>query len=203
MKHSISLFLLLTGVIFLFSGCFLKSVHPLITEDQAMLIQGLDGVYESDDERWTFASDNSPVLVADLIREYPDKNISMDPGEADSLKMNAYLIKLEHLDDPEMPDDFFLGMIGEINGQLFLNLKLFQIDLGMNISFADFHKFNVNTFSRIRIHDNQIVMEPFASEWIAELIKNNQVRIKHERVYSDFDDSTEILITASNRDLAR
>ena len=55
------------------SGCFLKSVHPLITAEKAILVEELDGVYETDDQRWTFASDKNPELVADLIRKYPDE----------------------------------------------------------------------------------------------------------------------------------
>lgn len=201
MKRLLAFLVLLLTLTILLSGCYLKSVHPLITNEQAKLITGVDGVYESDDARWTFASDENPVMIADLLRGYPDKSINIEPGESDSLNMNAYLIKMEPLDDSNEPADYFIGMIGEINNQLYLNLRLFQIDFGVNTSFGALHTFNVNTFSRITIEDNQIVMEPFASEWIAELIQNNQVRIKHERVYSEFDDSTEILITASNREL--
>lgn len=188
-------------VTFVFSGCFLKSVHPLITNDQAILIPGVDGIYLSKDARWTFASDHNPAMVADILREYPDDSFSIEPGEEDSLNINGYLIKMQPLDDPEQPPELFLGMIGEINGQYYLNLRLFVIDFGVNNNFATLHKFNVNTFSRIKVEDDQIIMEPFASEWIAGLIKNNQVRIKHERINDEFGDSTEILITASNREL--
>jgi hypothetical protein len=61
----------------------------------------------------------------------------------------------------------------------------------------------VNTFSKIKVDAARLVMEPFASSWIKEQIENYRVRIKHEAVYSDFDNSSEILITASTKELQK
>lgn len=201
MKRAVNKIILLSVLTVTLSGCFLKSVHPLINNKNAVLIEGLDGVYEKEDQRWTFASDNNPKLIADLIREYPDENVSFDPGETDSLGINGYLIRLEPLDEPDSKPEYFIGMIGEINGDLYLNLKLLELDYGVNSSFGNAHQFNVNTFSKFRFSGEELAIQPFASSWIGDQIRNNRVRIKHEIVTSDFDDSSEILITASTKEL--
>jgi hypothetical protein len=183
------------------SGCYLKSVHPLITADDGVILDGLEGVYETDGSRWTFASDNDPEAVTDLFRRYDDDEISIDPGETDSLNLDGYLIMFENLEDPNPKAELFIGTIGEINGNMYLNLKLFAIDLGINDTFVGSHLFNVNTFSKIELTDNELIMEPFASSWIKDQILNNRVRIKHETVTNDHDESSEILITASTSEL--
>ena len=184
-----------------FSGCFLKSVHPLFTSEEAILVEGLDGTYENNDQRWTFASDNNPKMLADLIRKYPDEDISFDPGETDSLNMNSYLILFEEFDEADIQPVLFLGKVGKINNQLYLNLKLFEVDFGTSATPLITHKFNINTFSRINVQQEELIIEHLESSWIKDQILNNRVRIKHEVVQSDYDDSTEILITASTREL--
>lgn len=188
-------------MLFFLNGCFLKSVHPLITNKQAVLIEGLDGVYETDDQRWSFASDTYPEKVAELINQYPNEDISIEPEEVDSLNLNGYIVLMEQLDKPEAAPTLFVGMTGEINGDMYLNLKLLDVSFGMNSSFVDNHKFNINTFSKIKVAEEKLEMKPFRSSWIIGQIQDNRIRIKHEIVYSDFDDSSEILITASNKEL--
>ncbi|MGN8225515.1 hypothetical protein [Gracilimonas sp. BCB1] len=201
MKKTITKALLLSLLVVSLSGCFLKSVHPLFTAEEAILLEGLDGTFENGDQRWTFASDNNPKMLAELIRKYPDEDISFDPGEEDSLKMNAYLILFEETDEPNTAPVLFLGKVGKLNGQHYLNLKLLDIDLGMSASPVITHRFNINTFSRIDVQGDKLVLEHLESSWIKDQILNNRVRIKHEVVKSDYDDSTEILITASTPEL--
>jgi hypothetical protein len=197
----ITLFGSLMLAVFLLSGCFLKSVHPLITHKNATLITGLDGVFEIKDQRWSFASDKHPEKVAELIRQYPDEEVSIEPGEVDSLNLKGYIVLMEPLDDSLAKPVLFIGMAGEINGDVYLNLKLLDFSFGMNSSFVGSHTFNVNTFSKIKVTEEELVMEPFKSSWIRTQIENNRIRIKHEIVYSDMDDSSEILITASTKEL--
>ncbi len=201
MKKTLSKILLLSLLIVSLSGCFLKSVHPLFTAEEAILLEGLDGTFENGDQRWTFASDNNPEMLAELIRRYPDDDISIEPGDEDSLKMNAYLIFFEETGEPNIPPVLFLGKVGKLNNQYYLNLKLFDIDFGMSATPLVTHKFNINTFSRIDVQDDELVLEHLESSWIKDQILNNRVRIKHEVVRSDYDDSTEILITASTPEL--
>lgn len=203
MKKTITKILLLPVIVFSFSGCFLKSVHPLVTSTEAIMLENLDGVYETEDQRWVFASDKNPEMVANLISQYPDESISIEPGEEDSLGLNAYLVLFTNKQALGARPVLFLGMVGEINGDQFLNLKILDLNMGESSTFVESHRFNVNTFSKIKLDDEKLVMEPFASSWIGDQIRNNRVRIKHETIYSEFDDSSEILITASTNELQK
>ncbi|WP_395078365.1 hypothetical protein [Gracilimonas sp.] len=165
------------------------------------MMEGIEGVYESKDTRWTFASDKTPEVIAQIIKSYPSDDVSFDPGETDSLGFPGYLILREKPDEPNFNPEIYIGMTGEIDGTYYLNLKLFEVDLEVNSTFANSHRLNVNTFSKVQLQNDRLVIEPFASSWIRDLISNNQVRIKHERMYSEFDDSSEILITASSDEL--
>jgi hypothetical protein len=59
----------------------------------------------------------------------------------------------------------------------------------------------VNTFSKINVTNEDLSIEFFKSSWIKEQIQNNRIRIKHEAVNDAIFESTEILITASTREL--
>lgn len=201
MNNRLKCFTLLVLVALISSGCFLKSAHPLITTQNVKMMEGIEGVYESKDTRWTFASDKTPEVIAQIIKSYPSDDVSFDPGEIDSLNFPGYLILREKPNVPHFDPEIYIGMTGEIDGDFYLNLKLFEVDLGVNSTFANSHRLNVNTFSKVQLENDRLVIEPFASSWIRDLISNNQVRIKHERIYSEFDDSSEILITASSDEL--
>ena len=43
----IPLFLLLGLLCTIQTGCFLKSVHPLVSDEEAILVEGLEGIWES------------------------------------------------------------------------------------------------------------------------------------------------------------
>ena len=120
MKKTITKILLLPIIVFSLSGCFLKSVHPLVTSSEAIMLENLDGVYETEDQRWVFASDKNPEMIANLISQYPDESISIEPGEEDSLGLNAYLVLFTNKQSVGARPVLFIGMIGEINGDQFL-----------------------------------------------------------------------------------
>lgn len=201
MKKRIQQLLLLSFTFLLLQGCYLKSVHPLFNNEDAVLLEGLDGTYQTDDQRWTFASDKDPAMIAELIRQYPDESITIEPGEEDSLGIDAYLVLFENRQSLGGKPILFLGTVGMINGDHYLNLKILDLNMGESSAFVESHRFNVNTFSRIKVSQEELIMEPFASSWMKDQIMNNRVRIKHEVVYSQFDDSSEILVTAPTDEL--
>ncbi len=101
MKRSPLLFIsLLCLVTVALSGCFLKSVHPLFTAEDAVMLPNLDGTYEDEEQRWIFASDQNPEIVADLVRQYPSEDISIEPEDKDSLGIPGYLILYKDLSKP-------------------------------------------------------------------------------------------------------
>jgi hypothetical protein len=181
------------------SGCFLKSVHPLVEQENAILYPGLEGIWETDDQRWTFINDisNFPnleeyFLGADV--EIDDEEEGLDIG-------NAYLILFEHLEDQKADTALFIGAVTELNEAYFLDLYVFAKSISYvndtEPTFVDNHFFPVHTFSKIAIEDEELSIRMFKSSFIRDLISANRVRINHEKA----DDT--ILITASTEELRK
>jgi len=179
-----------------FSGCFLKSVHPLVSEENAILIDNLEGIWESEDQRWTFINDFTkfPKVMMAMDAELEDE-------EEDNELENAYFILFENLEDIDPDTALFIGAATELNGAYFLDLYVFARSIDQieesESTFVDNHFFKVHTFSKISINDSKLSIELFASSFISELISANRIRINHEKT----DDGT--LITASTKELRK
>lgn len=193
------LFFTLLFLLIIQTGCFLKSVHPLVEEENAVLVEGLEGIWESDDQRWTFVNDASkfPNLAA-----YLGEDLEIELVDEEDLGLGkVYLIFFENLEDQSADTAMFVGMVTELNDAHFLDLSVFARSLSeadeSESNFIEHHFFPVHTFSKISLKENELDIEFFQSSFISDLISSNRVRIKHEKT----DDS--ILITASTRELRK
>ena len=203
MNTTIKYLLLLTVLAFTTTGCFLQSVHPLVTSESAISVDGLEGVWESGDQRWIFMKDPREIDPLYFNGTKFDGEISIEPDSSSTLfdDPNAYLIKVESLQDLVDSADLFIGYVGEFNGDLFLDLSLFDVNLG-DENFRDSHLFPVHTFSKIAVLNDELSIEFFKDSWIRNLILDNRVRIAHEKTGGPLDDPDEnILITASTDEL--
>ncbi len=195
----IRLFLILLLIYLIQSGCFLKSVHPLVEEENAIMIEGLEGIWETEDQRWTFVNDATkfPNLASYLGEEN-----DVDMEDNDDLGLgNVYLIYFENLQDLPADTAMFIGMVTELSDAYFLDLSVFAKSISeldqSESNFIDNHFLPVHTFSKITIEEGQLDIEFFQSSFISDLISSNRIRIKHE----DTDDS--ILVTASTNELRK
>ena len=193
--------LLLLFVAYFFTGCFLQSVHPLVKDEDAALVDGLEGSWKEGDKVWTFINDPRNVPNYD----YSKFDIGFDEADLDSVAKDLedltassiYLVIYEDLDDEkETEPTLLLGKVINLNNRYFLDLSLFEIGSGGR-SMVSYHQFPVHTFSRISILKDEMGIEFFKSDWIEDLIRENRVRIKHEKV----DDK--ILVTAGTEELQK
>lgn len=191
--------------ILLFSGCFLKSVHPLVTSKDAIFLEGLEGVWETDDQRWTFYNDPASIPTMNISGSnfLGEFSVESDTNSTVFSDQNIYLIMLENFEHSSPDTTLFIGFIGEFSGHNFLDLSLLEAGLS-NDNFYSAHLFPVHTFSRISLHSDELNIEFFKDSWIKNLILNNRVRIKHERIPTQIADTDEdILITASTDELQK
>lgn len=204
MKSILHYIILSVFTIFLLTGCFLKSVHPLVSVNDAILLDGLEGRWEDDENRWTFIHDtrNFEDLNNEMQFEYNNDNTegTISFEESGEMEGNSYLVILEEFSGSRIDSSFFFGHIGSFGGNFFMDLEL--IDASVTTSFANSHLFPVHTFSKLRILDSELSIEFFKDSWIKELIENNRIRIKHEKVSNSTSDD-EILITASTEELQK
>lgn len=202
MRSAIKLLLFIIACGFLFTGCFLKSVHPLITQDEAILVDGLEGRWESGNQRWTFVNDLKNVPDLTIEGENYEGTVGIETEDDLVVEGPFYLVIFEELGGSEPDTSYFSAAVGEIGNNLFLDLQLFDFDM-TDDSFAQAHLFKVHTFSRLTLNQDDLSIELFEDTWISDLIVQNRVRIKHEKVVESIAGEDEILITASSKELQK
>ena len=193
------LYLILIIIYLIQTGCFLKSVHPLVEEENAILVDGLEGIWETDNQRWTFVNDATKFPN---LAQYLGEEIEVDMEEDDDLGLgNSYLILYENLKDLSADTAMFMGLVTELNNAYFLDLSVVVESISdleeSDSDFVDKHFFPVHTFSKMTLSEGQLNIELFQSSFISDLISSNRIRIKHEET-DDF-----ILITASTNELRK
>lgn len=189
MKRTIKNILYTSVILYLFTGCYLQSVHPLVPFKDAILLDKLEGRWESGDQRWTFINDPSHFtrnpFGGDIEMSEEDKK------EFESL----YLIILEDLQSSSEDSVLLVGSIGKFNDEYFIDLSLFHND---ESKVEGYYNFPVHLFSKINIENEVLSLEYFESSWIKHQIENNRVRIKHEQ-----NENGNVLITASTKELQK
>jgi len=191
MKKGI-LFPLYTIVItFLFTGCFLQSVHPLVKPENSQLVEGVIGTWEDEDQRWIFARPENVPESLNQIDGFEDISEEIDDEDKEEMEY-GYLVVHENKEDETI--SVFIGHFIELNEKLYFDL--FPMDT-WGSGLLDNHYFPVHTFSKIEFQNNVMNIRLFKSSWINEQIEDNRVRIKHEKTEEG------VLITASTKELQR
>ena len=197
MTSYIKLLIISLGLTLLLNGCFLKSLHPLVTEEDAVAVEGITGVWEKDDQRWTFIKegefDDMTMTGKQGNAEY---SISMTDSGDDSSKVeqDSYLVIYEDLSETQADSSYFLGSFALLNGDYYLDL--YPFDIG-SLNFESSHYLPVHTFSKISLNEDSLIISLFKDSWIEEQITDNRVRIKHEKTEDT------ILITAGTEELQK
>lgn len=198
MKRLIILSLLLLSL----TGCFLKSVNPLVTSESAIILDDLEAIWQSDDQRWTFINDPVSLPEMEVQGSNFSGTFSLEAGGGTIFSdKKVYLVIVENIEAVPADTTLLIGYVGDFEGDYFLDLSLLDAGTDME-SFRSVHLFPVHSFSRVSINNNELAIEFFRDTWIKEQIMDNRVRIKHERVKrGPVDDDISILITAGTPEL--
>lgn len=180
---------IVVSVALILPACYLKSVHPLFEKDECEVLPGLGGRWETGSQRWTFINDRN---VAPELVESEEELEDLAPGE--------YYVLFEDLDHPRRDTALFLARLGKLAGHYFLDMHLWLpsiSEMAANPDLVEIHQVNVHTISKVSINNDTLSISFFKDTYIESLIKNNQVRIKHEQLID------EVLITANTRELQK
>lgn len=117
--------------------------------------------------------------------------IVMRNDESDLLlpEANIYIIRMIQSSDTL---DYAGGLI-QLGEYYYLDLYLPNFETDAPMFYA--HMYPVHTIWRFEIEDDSLIIRPFNSDWIRDLIQNNQIRIKNEK--TDYG----LLITAGTEEL--
>lgn len=216
--RSMPMYLILIMVPFLLTGCFIKSIHPLVDSDRSIRVDGLTGTWESESQLWMIAdSSATPERVAELILM-----LGWDlegEGEGEELLTfeeefgldelgNGYLII--HKDKEENSIALFEGALTELNGVLFLDLylvwdgRLWDERILESGSFANLHRESVHTFSKLEFvkessdaDEDMLHISIMSSSWLEEGLRDGSLQLQHEKTRDS------VIVTASTDDLQR
>jgi hypothetical protein len=143
----------LLGILILCSGCIIRSLHQIYTEQDIVFESGLIGQWSEDDSKevWTFSKKgaNGYTLVC-----------TNNKGHQGSF--SAHLAKL--------------------NGKLFLDLFPEEPELNVGDLLYEFHFLPVHTFLYVKQIEPTLQMSYFDSDWLKKFIANNPKAIRHEEI---------------------
>lgn len=139
------------GILLALAGC-IPSLHPLLTEEEAVFDPALVGTWGKKDsqEAWTFAKDDEKTYTV----VYTD-----DKGQK----------------------GHFTGRLGMVKGRLFLDLFPKETEVQEN-DFYKIHWLPGHTFLRVNWGGPELRMELLSPKWLGELLEKDPAAIKHEKV---------------------
>jgi hypothetical protein len=177
MKTKNILLIAATGL--LLSGCFIKSLFPFYTKKDVVYDSSIIGTWiDSDSSKW--------IINKQTKWSYPsDSSYQVDIIDNDGKKctFNVHLFRLNN----QLYLDFFP------NGHI-----------GSN-SFVEENIVPTHSLAKISYTTKSIKVQWFNEIWFGQLLKQNRIRIKHEKL-SDNDtegDSESYLLTASTKELQK
>lgn len=190
--------IILALLFFIINGCVVKSLFPFYTSNSIVFEKKFIGNWiDTEYAKWNIQPFQEVILK---------ENNKANPSELDDEQFalynkyeKAYVVYFEK----DSTKSSFLAMSFKINNQLFLDVTPIEDkeidDLKNNILYK-IQLIGTHTLAKFDIlNDNQIDINWFSSEKLEKLLKENRIKIKHEKV--GFWDT--ILLTASSEELEK
>lgn len=176
------------GIIFLLSGCTVLSFYPFYTKDVLVRSEKLTG-------DWTTYDDKEKPIIWKIY--FPDsvfiENEDTQWEEKKVPNTYTYLLNCYRKNSDEDTVRFKIHLF-KIKNQLFLDFM--PEDWEIEHDMLAFHLMAAHTVAKVALDDSLDVtwMEP---EWFDELIKENKIRIHHEK------NEYYTLLTAKSKELVK
>lgn len=194
--------ILLLGV--LMTGCGIPSVHPLYEPEDLIQRQEITGVWSSDEEGELFYVFSSQDLKNNNVN-LPGNVLS---NESDSttgftFSLNDIEIEINELADEKNENLYFIiqSVEGKLEGIYYAGLveldSQYFIDLYKTRIEESGFRFPTHVFTKLEIKTDKLILQEFKESFVKELIRNQQIRIKHEYADDNF------LLTAPSADLKK
>ncbi|MCK5400549.1 MAG: hypothetical protein KAJ28_02855 [Flavobacteriaceae bacterium] len=191
-------FIVLSLVFLIINGCVVKSLFPFYTLNSIYFENKIIGDWkDANNDNW----DVLPYQEAFLKESEKKNSTELNDDELDLFNKykKGYIVYLEK----DSTTTLFLAIPFKINNQLFLDFT--PIENKESDGFNDnnmykMHLIETHTLAKVDIiSPNEISVKWFSSEKLEELLKENKIKIKHEKV--GFNETT--LLTASSDELEK
>ncbi len=167
------------------SSCLVKSLHPFYKEKDVVFKKELIGTWvDQESGKWTISQakikkEGSGILGSSTV---------------DSL-LNYYTVTLTDKDGVSE----FTTHLFKLNNQLFVDFFPEEISI---MDLTSFHLVRTHSIAKIEVFGDSIKLKWFNEIWLANLFKNNKIRISHETI-SEKDKDESYVLTASTDELQK
>ncbi len=194
MKPKITLYLV---CFFILSSCVIKSLHPFYTKDLLYFEKKFIGNWKDlENGSWRILSFQEVILK---------ENKKSDPSQLDKDQLtiyNNYKQGYAVYFEKDSTKTIFLAMPFKIKNQLFLDFTPIEDSEsdGLKNDLYKMHLINTHTLAKFDvISNNEVNIKWLASKKLENLLNENRIKIKHEKV--GFGET--VLLTASSTELVK
>lgn len=179
--------LLLAAFLLLLSGCGLLTLHPIFTPDQLVMDSRLLGKWKAEEGYTVFepAAKTSVTELPEKLRPYTGK----------------FYLCTRMGDDGSIGSRDFAFMV-KIGNHYFLDLYPLETPKTKDLDpFFTAHDLKMHTITSLEMGNGTLKWEAFKDNYVKDLIKNKQVRIRHTFQNDMNSDEKKMVITASTAEL--
>jgi hypothetical protein len=172
-------------VIFLISGCFVKSLHPFYKENEVIYKRELTGNWIGNDSS-TWKIEQGKKSAGLFKPDIPDNDYLIT--YTDKKGVAAFSVHLFQLDNR-----YFLDFYPE--------------EVESTNDLMAYHLVPMHTVARVDLTPGKMVIQWYNEEWLINLFRQNKIRIAHEKVPTSEgkfgEDDFQVVLTASTDDLQK
>ncbi len=197
MRAKRNIFITAVTFLFLISSCAVISFYPLYTEDVLKRDDRIIGKWSTIEEQGMHPSDVDTLIweISFSDKKWVKKhNAPYDRGSHQVDNRYAYSLFVYYKSSPEDKVEFQLHLV-DLEGKTYIDF--YPEEWNVDNTILAFHLMGVHTFAKVDINDEYINIDWFDSDWFEQKMKENKIRIKHEK------NSGNILLTAQPKDLQK
>lgn len=178
-------YILIGIVLFLASGCFVKSLHPFYKENEVIFNKDLLGNWTGDDST-SWKIEQGKKFTGLFKPDAPEKSYMItytDKKGTAVFKVNLF----------QLGNRYFLDFYPE--------------EVESTNELMSIHLVPMHTVARVDLSPGKMVIQWYNEEWLIGLFRQNKIRIAHEKVpYAEVnagEDNFQVVLTASTEDLQK
>ena len=181
----------------LLGSCVIKSLHPFYTQNVIYFEKKIIGNWiDNENANWNILTFKE-VILKENKKNNPSE-LNDDQFRTYAMYKNGYVTYFEK----DSTKSSFVAMPFKIKGQLFLDFTPVEDSESERLKndLYRMHLIETHTLAKVdMLSDNEINIKWFSSKKLAELLEENRIKIKHEKI--GFAET--VLLTASSEELVK
>lgn len=184
-------------IMFLLTGCIVKSLHPFYTEDAVYFDDRFLGSWQDNKntkcEVYSFAN-----MFLKINHKGSINDLSVEQKEEYEKYQNAYYVIIRD----GSKEATFSAVAFKIEEQIFLDLTPINIDLDNINELASNHLMGMHTLVKLDFSEDgkSVLLKYFSENKLIDLLNENRVKLRYEKIGHN---EANYVLTASSKELQR